>query len=202
MATTQIGYSCVEIATGNEIAHSQRLPFSPQLPNKNRGRIATFDKVGQLAGDGAYKCAERWIIERPNAHYVKGTEEKTFDGGTKLTIDPGWTFTGLQGAVDRAKRDIKATAGDLIVAFIPAWKQRNRTARATILLAKGMTNLTVDEQAEWDAGEAIWDNVVLVRAHSDTLEVEIDAIVNGVGTDEEKAAAIVAYQASNWPSME
>lgn len=65
---------------------------------------------------------------------------------------------------------VKAEAYRRIIGIVPEWKQRNLTARATVLLKKGEANWSEDEAAEWAAGEAIWAQVDAIRDASDTLE--------------------------------
>lgn len=196
--TKLIGYSVVEIETGNEIAYGGGLPMSPSPPGKPMGRIATFRRVGQEA-DG-FRCVERYTVEQPSRHYTKGTTSISFDGD-KVIVDPNWAFVGLSVSVTKAKTAIKDKAGELIVAVLPEWKQRNLTAQAVQLAIKGQANWTAEDQAAFDAGNTLWKWVAATRAHSDTLEAEIDAIAAGQGTDEEKAAFIVAWQDHDWPVL-
>lgn len=65
---------------------------------------------------------------------------------------------------------VKYEAGRRIVAICPEWKQRNLTAQAAQLAKKGEANWTPEEQAAWDAGEALWNQIAAIRAKSDTLE--------------------------------
>lgn len=67
---------------------------------------------------------------------------------------------------------VKAEAYRRIVAILPEWKQRNLTARAVELSMKvaGGSSLTIDEQAEWDAGSALWQRIKVIRAKSDEIE--------------------------------
>lgn len=65
---------------------------------------------------------------------------------------------------------IKAEAYRRIVAVCPEWKQRNLMAQAALLLNKGRENWTTEDQAAWDAGEAIWQEIAKLRAASDRLE--------------------------------
>ena len=67
-------------------------------------------------------------------------------------------------------QQVKAEAERRILALVPAWKQRNLTAQAVILAKKGAANWTPEEQAAWDAGEAIWAQVAAIRAASDVIE--------------------------------
>lgn len=65
---------------------------------------------------------------------------------------------------------VKAEAARRILEICPEWKQRNLTAQAAILAKKGEANWTPEEQAAWDAGEAIWTKIAAIRAKSDALE--------------------------------
>lgn len=67
-------------------------------------------------------------------------------------------------------RMVKREAQRRILAIVPAWKQRNLLAQATILAKKGEANWTAQEQAAWAAGEAIWTQVAAIRAASDVIE--------------------------------
>lgn len=69
---------------------------------------------------------------------------------------------------------IKQTAGLKIVAMLPEWKQRNLLARSVELQNKvlGGTALTVEEQGELDAIQALWDKVKTIRLISDNAEVQ------------------------------
>lgn len=75
------------------------------------------------------------------------------------------------GTPERVKRE----ANRRIIAIAPEWKQRNLLAQAAILAAKGRSSWTAEEQAAWDAGEAIWVRISAIRAASDALE-EMDPI--------------------------
>lgn len=68
---------------------------------------------------------------------------------------------------------VKAEAERRILAIVPAWKQRNLLARATLLAEKGRDTWTDAELAEWTAGEAIWAQVVAIRTASDRIEAMI-----------------------------
>jgi len=82
-------------------------------------------------------------------------------------IEQGGEIIPYQAVVASAD-EIKAEAARRIEKVLPDWKQRNLTARAAELAMKGQ--LTSEEQAEWNAGEIIWDWIKLVRARSDELE--------------------------------
>jgi len=68
--------------------------------------------------------------------------------------------------------EVKAEAERRIVAVCPEWRQRNLTARAvelTMQVAGGAT-LDAGEQAEWDAGLPVWQEIKRLRARSDEIE--------------------------------
>jgi len=79
----------------------------------------------------------------------------------------GWTVTDIPATVEM----VKAEAGRRIIVICPEWKQRNLTAQAAQLAKKGEANWTPEEQAAWDAGEALWNQIAAIRAKSDLLEV-------------------------------
>lgn len=90
------------------------------------------------------------------------------------TAGPGWTYDGSTFAAPVAPAPdaalVKAEAYRRIVAIVPEWRQRNLTARASILAEKGRANWSAGELAEWDAGSAIWEDVAAIRAASDVIE--------------------------------
>lgn len=100
-----------------------------------------------------------------------------------------WVFS--QDAFARIKDDAKGAinckAGDIIISRLPLWKQSNLTARAVELQSMRPV-WSSDDQVEWDALQAEWDWVKLIRAQSNAainaidasdLIDEIKAIVNG-----------------------
>lgn len=72
----------------------------------------------------------------------------------------------------------KAEAQIRILAVIPAWKQNNLLAQATLLNDKGRANWTAADQAAWDAGSAIWAKVAAIRSTSDLIESDIAALTS------------------------
>ena len=86
----------------------------------------------------------------------------------------GWVWDGTDYAPPAPANvtvdQVKAEAQRRILTIVPEWKQRNLTARGTVLAKKGEPNWTAAEQTEWDAGEAIWAQVEAIRAASDVLE--------------------------------
>lgn len=66
--------------------------------------------------------------------------------------------------------DVKFEAMRRILEIAPEWRQRNLTARAVVLTQKGQASWTVEEQAEWDAGMVLWQQIEAIRAASDAIE--------------------------------
>ena len=81
---------------------------------------------------------------------------------------------------DELKEQTKGIANNKIIAIASEWKQRNMIARSLELEREDRTNgpLSAAEQAELDAMTAIWDRIKAIRAHSDTLEADIDTDIN------------------------
>lgn len=76
---------------------------------------------------------------------------------------------------DKRIAEIKAKAGELIVAIAPEWKQRNMTAAGLELTSKraqGQT-LTADELSTEAAIVALWAQIKAIRDHSDQLEQDV-----------------------------
>jgi len=111
----------------------------------------------------------------------------------------GWTITATRTAAwsdvslirERRMADVRAEAGARILAVLPDWKQRNLTARGVELTAKGAANWSVDELAEWQAGQILWGWVKSVRAASDAFDLAIS-----VTTDPETAVSM----SPAWPA--
>ena len=200
----KIGYSVIELSSNNELAHSRSLPIKLSDPANPHGRLASFDKVGQEAPAGTplYKLVERWEVSRPSDDYLKGAQLISFDG-TKIIVDYIWTFRGIQSSSFRMKKRIKTKAKDTILASYPDWKQRNMTAEGVSLLDSYRLNgsWTAEEQTRSDELNAIWASVKALRVHSGVLEAEIDVIVAGAGTDEEKGTLINDWVDHDWPAV-
>ena len=79
-------------------------------------------------------------------------------------------------AVAQGKKDleiiqaVKAEANRRITSLCPEWKQRNLLAQAAQLTLKGKSNWTAEDQAAWDAGDALWKQIEAIRAKSDLIE--------------------------------
>lgn len=72
--------------------------------------------------------------------------------------------------------EIKAAAGDKIVAKLPEWKQRNMLATGLKLRdIKETRAWTVEEQAVKTKLDEAWAWVTTVRDASDALEAQVDA---------------------------
>lgn len=84
------------------------------------------------------------------------------------------TYTAVYKSVEQIRAlkiaGVKADAGWKITAILPEYKQRNLSARAIELLALGQPNWTAEEQAEWDAGAAVWAVIKAIRTASDVFE--------------------------------
>lgn len=93
-------------------------------------------------------------------------------GSLPTLVDGVWTLSWTVERKPDAQivAEIKQEAARRILVVIPEWKQRNLTARAAQLAAKGKANWTAEEQAEWNAGEAVWTKVKAIRAASNVLE--------------------------------
>jgi len=78
----------------------------------------------------------------------------------------GWTVVNIPATVEMVKEEAQRR----IYEILPDWKQRNLTARAAELAIKGVQNWSLEEQAEVAAGQALWDQIKVIRAKSDELE--------------------------------
>lgn len=87
---------------------------------------------------------------------------------------------------------VKQYASQLILAKYPDWKQRNMTMRVVTLNAT--SPLTDDEQAELAAISVAWDEIDAIRAASDAIEAEMQAM------DIESAMAFDIVSSSHWPA--
>ena len=113
--------------------------------------------------NGHYKATidgvEMTVPEAPgNRHYAMILE----------AIAAGETVTIEERVI--TVQEVKAEAQRRILHILPEWKQRNLTARAAELAIKGVQNWSLDEQAEVAAGQALWDQIKIVRTKSDELE--------------------------------
>jgi len=125
--------------------------------------------------NGNYKATldgvEMTVPEAPgNRHYAMILE----------SIAAGETVTVEERVI--TIQEVKAEAQRRIYEILPDWKQRNLTARAAELAIKGVENWTLEEQAEVAAGQALWDQIKIIRVKSDELEsvnpIPVDYIDN------------------------
>lgn len=109
------------------------------------------------------------VNERPNTQSWQTAVRDTIptqdtDGNWVLN----WTVEDIPATVEMIKQEAQRR----IYNILPEWKQRNLTARAAELALKGVANLTLEEQAEVDAGQALWDQIKTIRTRSDELEAQ------------------------------
>jgi len=116
-----------------------------------------------LAEHGVYPVSTETLpeVDPRWQRAVQGPLTKTGDVVTR-----GWIIEDIPATVEM----VKAEAYRRIIEICPEWKQRNLTAQATQLAKKGEANWTPEEQAAWDAGEAIWNQIAAIRAASDVIE--------------------------------
>jgi len=134
--------------------------------------------------------------------YVEiGPKPGRFENQTAIAYDnDGWTITATRTVewvdVERVRESriskAKTDAYNRIAAILPEWKQCNLTARAVELQAMGAENWTAEEQAEWEAGQALWNQIKQVRTATDAFEVAI-------ALEADPAAAAVLQP--NWPEL-
>lgn len=160
------------------------------LRSNKRVRLANGDIVLNAAADPANDLY----------HYVEaGAAPGRFQRSAGVGFaNDGWTITAtrtvewidLDAIRERRRAEVKAEAGQRILSILPDWKQRNLTARAVELTAQGPQTWTAEEQAEWDAGQALWTWVKAVRLATDIFEADIAA---------ETDAATAAGMQPLWP---
>jgi hypothetical protein len=109
-----------------------------------------------------------------NANIVRAKLREWLDAGGVI---PEWV------PPEPTAEQIKDEAARRILEVAPEWYQRNLTARAAELAMKGADNWTAEEQAEVDAGQAIWDQIKAIRTASDAIEASPPASVADLETD-------------------
>lgn len=165
-------YALVLVADGTVVADIPRLPWRVDIPGVLRCDV---DRSGATVTDRngapAYVVVPVVPVSAPSRFHTPGTVTLTFDGEC-VHKNPGWTADASIIAA-RILNDVKARTMSQILALCPEWKQRNLTAQAAVLVKKGVQNWTADDQAAWDAGEAIWSQIAALRAASDILEASV-----------------------------
>lgn len=192
----QIGYSLVD-SDGNEIASTQRLPWSPPPPGKPKGRLATFEAVGQTV-DGL-TVVERWETEPAHGYQVKGNGIVSKQGA-HVVVDHKWTDKPFADVVAERVAEIKRDAQDRIISLVGATdltgclvKQLNANMRANELNDRQVNGgLSASDQAEAAALRNLAAAIRAIRNHSNALEAEVAAL----GT----VAQVVAWKATGWPT--
>jgi len=123
--------------------------------------------------------ANRTVIGNPETRIIGDCNTSNAVLHENVTPPEGWIggkylFDGtdftFRPELNPTANSVKAEAQRRIYAILPDWKQRNLTARAAELAIKGQANWTTQEQAEYTAGQAVWDQIKAIRAASDALE--------------------------------
>lgn len=146
--------------------------------------------IGQLRRDNPHVSFPKTVSDEVLANYgvfpYTRQEQPTYDRRTQKLVEGGFSEVDDQWVktwtvADKSPEEIqkydllmsavvKEEAQRRILEVLPEWRQRNLTARAAELAAKGQSNWTPEEQAEWDAGQILWDKIKVIRAASDALE--------------------------------
>jgi len=149
--------------------------------------------IGKLRRDNPNvsfpKSISNEILAKYDIYPLTTPEKPTVDPRTQaaepgdfVNVEGSWTkpwvirqkdAEEIQAYDDNMIAKVKKEAQVRVLAVLPEWKQRNLTARAAELAAKGQANWTPEEQAEWEAGQAMWDKIKAIRAASDILEATV-----------------------------
>ena len=125
------------------------------------------------------KGAARHEAIRKAGHSLKeidGVWVASDDKAVQAIIDG---FDPLADQQVKKAAEAKEEASRRIVAIVPEWKQVNLAARAAELSKlRAERAWTAEEAAEWDAGQAIWDQVKALRRASDRIEADIAAAMD------------------------
>ena len=185
-----IGASLVNLSTGEELQNWSSVPAVISHGGE--------DRSGAIIGSefsGGCLLVERICEPAPFGSPPVVSESSKFDG-EKVVV------TRVYGEIDLAPirgqlvSSVKANAASIILAYCPQYKQANLTARAAelALTYPGTAGIDLPEpyKSEWLAGSAIWNYIKAVRAHSNTLEAEI----NKISTADE----LKNWQPHDWPT--
>lgn len=153
--------------------------------------------LAEAPGDPIGKSWKWKLHDKPEP---TATHDVTWDTATRafvlVALDPAASAVRLDAIAAELIAKVKADAGDIILAYLPDWKQRNMTARGVQILRKiQAATATSEEIAEADAIEAAFDNVVAIRAASDAAEAAITA---ARAADDETAMQAAAL--ASWPT--
>lgn len=102
-----------------------------------------------------------------------------------------WDFRSLDQCRSEAVARIKQEASRRIYGLFAGLtreqadaKKENLTARAVELVKLRLgRDWTADEQAEWDAGQPLWDQIKAIRAASDEAEDAVAAAESNAAVD-------------------
>jgi len=90
----------------------------------------------------------------------------------QMAIDGQWGAIApyIAPPVEVKPQQVKDEARRRILLICPVWRQSNMLAQAATLNDKGRDNWTAQELEEWEAGEAIWQQIQAIRTASDVIE--------------------------------
>lgn len=184
----KIGVALVDPAMGTI---EQAWPSMPAVIT-HAGESRTGAIVGSEFSGGRL-LVERVCDDAPTNRPIVSEQSAWVDGRVLVTRSYG----PPDYAALRAKHvaAVKANAGKLILDYCPQYKQANLTAQAAELAllfpsTKG-EDLPEPHRSAWMAGQAIWDHIKLIRAHSNSLEAEIVALPD---------AQVEGWQQHDWPT--
>lgn len=186
----RIGFSLVDVATGEELQTWVAMPSVVSHGGE--------DRTGAIVGaefSGGALLVERFCGSPPFGEPAVLSESATFDG-SKVIVSRKYADPDLGLIRANLISKVKAEAGALILAYCPQYKQANLTARAAelALTFPGTAGLDLPEpyRSEFLMGQAIWDHIKSIRAHSDVMETEI----NNLSSPEE----LRGWKAHDWPT--
>ena len=184
----KIGVALVDPATGTIEQEWSSMPAAITHAGEER--------TGAIVGaefSGGRLLVERVCDNAPSNRPIVSEQSVWVDGRVLVTRSYG----PPDYAALRTARivEVKAHAGAIILNYCPQYKQANVTAQAVELAlmfpsTKG-EDLPEPYRSAWVAGQAIWDGIKAIRAHSNVLEAEIMAL-----SDDQ----VEAWAHHNWPT--
>lgn len=187
----KIGVSLVLQAEGTELQSWPVLPYEIEYKGEKRWGATVGAQVG---GDAL--LVDRVDYDDPPFGNPPVVSESGFFDGSQFVVTRTYgtpDYSPVRAALIGA---IKVRASDIILRFCPQYKQANLTARAVelALMFPGVKGEDFDEpyRSEYLAGQAIWDAIKAVRAHSNALEAEINALPD---------AELQSWQQHDWPVL-
>lgn len=94
-----------------------------------------------------------------------------------ISFTPKNIIIPLDKLISDGIKEVNEIASTVILQQLPDWKQRNLTARAVELLSLG-TNLTTEEQIEWNSIQEQWTFVKTIRDKSNIATASISLANN------------------------